>query len=352
VLSKYDSLAASVRQRFQLYAPLFKENGIELKVSPLFDRQYLEYRFRNNRVRPGTVLRCYWRRFRALLSASKWDLVIIHCDALPYVPSWVESLLMKRGIRYVFDFDDAIFHQYDESSNLIVRWMLGNKVAKVIRSAALVFAGSDYLAEYAKRTNENVIVVPTVVDTDQFPLKSHREIPPEDPVVIGWIGSPSTTTYLSDLLPAIEAFARTRPVKLIAIGATPLGIKAGTVENRDWSEETEIPDLLDCDIGIMPLTDVPWARGKCAFKLIQYMACGLPVVASPVGANVEVVQNNVGFLANDDQQWRSAFQQLADDANLRNEMGQSGRRFVCNRFSLQVTGPTVLNSLQKLMDVY
>ena len=347
LLSKYDGMAASVRQRFMLYAPLLREHGIELHISPLFDDDYLKHRFTTGRVSFRSVLRCYHRRVKALLSANKFDLAIIHYDAMPYFPAMIEALLMRSKIKYVYDFDDAAFHQYDKNRNPVVRLCLGNKIAKVIKSAAYVFAGSEYLAEYAKRTNDNVAVVPTVVDTNRFPLKPH--IQSDGPLALGWIGSPSSTAYLKEVFPTIERLAQQRPVKVIVIGATQFDVNGCDVEFRDWSEETEISDLLECDIGIMPLSDVPWARGKCAFKLIQYMACGLPVVASPVGANIGLVGEDVGILADSHEAWLKAFTRLANDAQLRQRMGLAGRKVVEREFSLRATGPVVLKTLQGLM---
>jgi len=347
LLSKYDNMAASVRQRFMLYVPLLREHGIELHISPLFDDDYLKRRFTTGGVNLGSVLRCYYRRLKAFLTSGRFDLAIIHYDAMPYFPAMIETLLMRSNIKYVYDFDDAAFHQYDESRNPIVRFFLSNKIAKVIKSAACVFAGSEYLAEYAKRTNDSVVVVPTVVDTDRFPLKRH--VQSDRALVLGWIGSPSSTAYLTGIFPTIEKLTQIRPVKVIVIGATPFDVSECDVEFREWSEETEISDLLECDIGIMPLSDVPWARGKCAFKLIQYMACGLPVVASPVGANAGVVGKDAGFLASTPEEWLQAFTALADDAQMRERMGRVGRQIVERQFSLRATGPVVLKSLQRLI---
>lgn len=350
ILSKYDRLAASARQRFLLYKPFLKEKGIELHLSPLFDQAYLVHRYRAARPSILQTAFCYWRRLRALLNAKNWDLVVIHCDAMPYLPAGLESFLMGKGIRYVFDFDDAIFHQYDQSSKAFVRRLFGHKIATVIKSASLVFAGSEYLADYARKHNDHVMVIPTVVDTSLFPTKEHSNLDQSNPIVVGWIGSPSTTVYLNEVLGVLDQFAEQRELKLIAVGSTPVKLQYGTVENRIWSEETEISDLMECDIGIMPLLDVPWARGKCAFKLIQYMACGLPVVASPVGANKDVVKNGVGILANTDDQWISALDRLSQDSQLRTKMGLSGRRFVESNYSLKSTGPKLVQAIQTLLD--
>ena len=349
VLAKYGTLAASVRQRFLLYSPFLAKQNIELTVSPLFDNDYLSRRFATGRATIASVVRSYMRRVKALLAAHRYDLVMIHYDALPYFPAAFERLLMRTKIKYIYDYDDASFHQYDLSSNPIVRFFLGTKIASVVKAASLVFAGSPYLIDYAKNKNTNLVYVPTVVDTELYLLKKHTNS--NERLVIGWIGSPSTTKYLQALISTIADSSGGKKIKLIAIGATPFPIDdvRCEVEFRKWSEETEVSDMLECDIGIMPLTDTPWSRGKCAFKLIQYMACGLPVVASPVGANVKVVTEDVGILASTPQQWREAFETLAASPDLRARMGIAGRMLVEEQYSLKSTAPIFHQSIVEML---
>lgn len=346
VLSKYDKLAASVRQRFLLYEPLLREHGIELTIEPLISDESLRKRMSGGRLGYSHLLGSYASRLRTILRQSGCDLAIVQYELFPYLPALVDSLLLGRIRPYVFDFDDAIFHQYDNSSNPVVRFFLRNKIAKVIQQATLVFAGSDYLAEYARQFNDRVEQVPTVVDVAKYPLKQHC-VAEDSLLKIGWIGSPSTSSYLEDILPSLERFAAAHPTRVIAIGSKP--IDSPIVEVRSWSEATEINDLLECELGIMPVPDVPWARGKCAFKLIQYMACGLPVIASPVGANRTVVSDSVGFLADTEEQWVDALSRLASDANLRTTLGRNGRQLVEQEYSLQAVGPKVVGLLSDLL---
>lgn len=343
VLSKYGSLAASPRYRFQQFEPGLRALGIELCFSPLLDNDYLADRLTNERVRPGAVVRGLFRRARDLLAATTFDALWLHCELVPYAPPLVEQLLASRGIPYVYDFDDAIFHGYDQHPALPVRWLLGHKVANIIRGAAAVTAGSPYLEAYARRFNPVVHAVPTVVDVARYPVRtveSHRELR------VGWIGSPSSSAYLELLRRPLTELARRVPVRLIAIGSRSLEMEGVAVEVRPWSEATELPDLLTCDVGVMPLPDEPWARGKCAFKLIQYMACGLPVVASPVGMNAEVVAPDCGFLPSNDRAWTEALKTLYERPELRAEMGEAGRRRAEERYSLKSVLPRVAKILE------
>ncbi len=330
-LSRYDRRAASGRLRFLQYADRLERRGIELVWAPLFDDEYLAVLFAGQRPARHLVARAMVRRMADVLTAHRYVAAIIHSDSLPYVVPVVEALLRAQRVPWVFDFDDAVQHGYDMHPNPVVRRVLGGKVAHVIRHAAAVTAGSAYLRDYAAQFNRNVHLVPTVVDTDVYRVRQHE---PRDGVTIGWIGSASTTKYLDLVAPALTRLARQRDIRLLTVGATAVSIDGVEIERRAWSEAREVDDLLDMDIGIMPLTDDPWSRGKCAFKLIQYMATGLPVVASPVGANRDVVSPDCGFLADTDDAWVDALSRLADDVDLRARLGTVGRRRIVEGYSV------------------
>lgn len=330
-LSKYDRLAASPRHRFIQFQPALEAMGVHLELSPLFDDAYIEELFRTGRARREHLLRAFVRRTRALIEARAWDLVIVHCELVPYLPPLFERVALM-GVPYVYDYDDAIFHMYDIHPNPVVRRILGGKIGTIIGGARAVLAGSHYLEEYARRTNTNVHWMPTVIDLERYRTRAAVQ---NQQLVVGWIGSPSTTVCLGEVEAALVQLSQEGPVKLLAVGAAPISMPGVDVEVRAWSEEREVDDLLECDIGIMPLPDTPWTRGKCAFKLIQYMACGLPCIASPVGANLEVVGPQTGILAGNTDEWLQAFRRLRDDPALRQELGSAGRARAEREFSVQ-----------------
>lgn len=331
VLSKYDRLAASPRHRFIQFQPGLEAEGIHLEVSPLLDDAYVRERFDSGRSRASHTVRALFRRAMALLEARRWDLVIVHCELVPYLMPMFERIALM-GVPYLYDYDDAIFHMYDIHPNPIVRRLLGNKIGQIISRSQGVLAGSHYLEEYARRFHSNVHWMPTVIDLTRYQI---REVEQRQSLVVGWIGSPSTSAYLDEVRDALSLLAQEGPVKLLAVGAKPLSIPGVEVEVRAWSEDREVADLLECDLGIMPLPDNPWTRGKCAFKLIQYMACGLPCIASPVGANREVVSTESGLLASDTQQWLHTLRTLRDDPQLRQRLGAAGRERVERDFCMQ-----------------
>lgn len=344
-LSKYARCGASSRYRTYQYLPYLEEAGFDCTVSPLFDEDYLAHKYCEGRARFRDMAAAFTRRLGALLRASRYDLVVIEKEVLPYFPAHPERWLNWLGIRYVVDYDDALFHQYDQHRNKWVRRLLGSKIARVMRGARLVTTGNGYLADYARRAGASrVVIIPTVIDLKRYPKPESR--PVNELFTIGWIGSPSTAKYMAQIAPALtEVCARGQGyVRLIGSGEVDLpGVPHEIVH---WSEADEVAQLQQLGVGVMPLLDSPWERGKCGFKLIQYMACGLPVVASPVGVNAEIVEEGRnGFLAADHEAWVWALTRLRDDARLRQRLGAAGREKVERQYNLQVTGPRLADLL-------
>jgi glycosyltransferase involved in cell wall biosynthesis len=272
----------------------------------------------------------------------------VHCEFFPYLPGFIEAAAVRIGGRpIVFDFDDAIFHMYDASPNPAVRALFSGKLEPLIRSARACTCGNDYLRGYAARFCANSVIVPTVVDTDVYqpPAATLQH----DQLVVGWIGSPSTWSYVRPLLPLLAELCAEKGVTFRAIGAGKAAEsdRFPGMELVDWSEESEIAELQRFSIGIMPAPHDPWARGKSGYKLIQYMACGLPVIATPVGVNCEIVRGREnGYLATTEAEWRDALDQLIGDAASRSGMGAHGRERAVREYSLAVYAPRVVEILK------
>lgn len=345
-LTKYSRTGASSRFRTYQYLPVLQAAGLDCEVAPLFDDAYLSHRYGSGRGALLDFIRAFWRRLGALLRARRYDRLVIEYELLPYCPAWFEHLLSELGVRFLVEYDDAIFHKYDLSGNPLLRALLGRKIATVMRLADTVIAGNDYLADYARRAGaRQVALLPTVIDLDHYPPRPRHKQGSE--LVIGWLGSPSTAKYLTDIAPVLAHVCADGRTRVRLVGSGPLDLPGVPTEIVNWTEAGETAALHGFDIGIMPLPDDPWARGKCGFKLIQYMACGLPVVASPVGMNSTIVQNGVnGFLASTEDDWVQALKTLMSDAALRERMGQAGRTKVEQKYCLQVTGPQLAALLQ------
>ena len=345
ILPKYGRKAASYRYRFEQFLPVLAANGIHCTVAPLFSDAFVAARMRDgSRLPLAATAGALFGRIKASLDAGKFDAVLLHCEALPFAPGLIEASFRLRSIPYVYDFDDAIFHQYDAHASPAIRFFFSEKIARVIRGAAGVFAGSEYLASYASRLNPSVTLVPTSVDLARYSQKIFTATPRG--FVIGWIGSPSTSRYLRRVERPLRRFLDARAdARFVAVGSGPLTLDLPRTEVREWNEAREIEDLHEFDAGVMPLDDDVWSRGKCGFKLIQCMACGVPVVASPVGENARIV-GDAGFLARDDDEWFAAFEALYRDRAALAAMGARGRDIVNKNYSIEAQVPRIVAGLK------
>lgn len=350
LLSRYDRLGASSRLRFLDFLPALRAAGVEVTPAPLFGDDYLRALYAGRRQGPAALAAAYARRLGDLLRARRYDLVWLEKEALPWLPAWVERALLG-GVPYVMDLDDAWYHRYGLHRSGLVRGVLGGKLEALAGKARLVVAGNDHLADWARASGaRDVLVLPTVIDLERYPPQPPpQKLPAGRPFTVGWMGSPSSAPYLDLVAPALAGLAgRARLLLVGAHGAEPAGLPAGLpVEHAAWSEDGEAALLARFDAGIMPLLDGPWERGKCGYKLIQYMAAGRPVVASPVGVNTTLVhEGENGFLAADAAGWAAALGRLADDPDLRARLGAAGRRLVEERYSLQAVAPRLADALR------
>ena len=346
-LPRYDRLGASSRLRLFQFGPELAKAGIQADMLPFLDDAYLHRLYsRQSTLLPS--LRAYARQMTRARRLAQHHLLWIEKETLPWLPFRLERLALPRHVPIVTDYDDAVFHRYDLHRASVVRQVLGRKIDQVMAHSTLVMAGNAYLAERAHKAGAAwVEIVPTVVDMEQYRVRP--ETPPDRPARIGWIGTPSTwREYLVPMLPLLTELAERDGAGLLIVGAGQQQEQAGLVHHVPWTEATEVARIQEMDIGIMPLQDTPWARGKCGYKLIQYMACGLPVIASPVGVNRDIVIHGVnGFLAETEADWRDALTCLLADPNLRRQMGLAGREKVMAEFSLQVWGPQVAQMLRR-----
>lgn len=341
ILSRYSRMGASSRLRTLQYVPYLQAAGFEVEVASFFDDAYLEALYAGRRSHPGSA-KYFARRIRDMVSARRADIVWLEKESLPWVPWPLERLLWPHGVPVVSDYDDAVFHYYDIHRSAAVRRLLGRKIDGVMAASAVVLAGNDYLAERARAAGaQRVEIVPTVVDIDAY---RHDPVPsPDGRTRIGWIGTPMTwARYGKPMVPLLQDVLARNGAVFRAIGAGAPERPIGSFEFVAWSEAREIELIQGIDIGIMPLEDSPFARGKCGYKLIQYMACGLPVVASPVGVNSKIViDGENGFLASTEAEWCEAIDRLLSDPVLRRRMGEAGRAKVEAEYSIQVFGPKV-----------
>ena len=345
-LTRYGMLGASSRLRTLQYLPTLIGAGMSVHVQSLFVDDALQMKYHYGQYGWMAALKYFAQRLDALCKRHDFDLLWIEKEALPWWPLWVEAALL-RGVPYVLDYDDAIFHNYDLHRLAVVRSVYGRRLDGLMANAALVVCGNEYLAQRARQAGAAwVEVLPTVIDLDRYPLSEAPHKVLDIPRIV-WIGSPSTARYLNQLTQPLQELSQKVPFVLRVIGANfeAPGVK---IECIPWLEATEVGDISACDVGIMPLQDSPWELGKCGYKLIQYMACGLPVVASPVGVNKSIVQDGLnGYLADNAEDWLGALEGLLLNSQLRKSMGVDGRQQVERLYCLQVTGPRLSKFLME-----
>ncbi|WP_073097714.1 glycosyltransferase family 4 protein [Cyclobacterium lianum] len=343
-LPKYTRKGASSRLRTYQFLPLWSHKKVQLTISPFFTDTYLEHIYAGKKPPYLHVLSCYWRRLLVLLTAGRYDLVIIEKELFPYLPAFPEWLLCRlKG--YWVDYDDAVFHNYDQGKYAVISRLMPRKIDRVMKWADLVTAGNEYLICRARSAGaKNIVPMPTVIDPLRYRKKVHKN---KATVTIGWIGSPSTLKYLDAVIPALETLHKKYKIMVLLINGKNHPQFSGNLKTIPWTEAGEVDALLQIDIGIMPLPDNPWERGKCSYKLIQYMACGLPVVASPVGMNREVVQHVVnGFLANTQEEWVEFLGQLISDWKMREDFGTKGYELVMGKYTLAANFERMLHSVK------
>lgn len=344
-LSSLPTIGAGNRLRVEQYAPLLRSRGIQLVTSAFFDESTYKVLYS-----PGHTLekalgvgRGALRRARDVLRSTTYDLAIVYRESAPLGPPVMERVFGLRRLPYVFDFDDAIYLGPVHPAN--ARWRFlrpPGRAADSARRARVVIAGNAYLATWARHHNPRVEVLPTPVDTDVF-----RPLPrqPGKEVVLGWVGSTTTAPYLRLLDGPLAELATSTSFTLRVIGGV-YWHDGARVDVRPYRLELEAEEVAQFDIGLLPEPDDQWSRGKGAFKAMLYMACGVPVVASRVGVNEEVIGDG-GFCVDTPEEWVYAIKSLASDPALRRSMGRAGRERIEQHFALRVLAPRFGDILQR-----
>ena len=281
-------------------------------------------------------LKSYRRRKAQVRTAGGYDLIFLHREAFMTGSTRFEARLAATGVPLIYDFDDAIWLMDVSDGNRKLRWLKDpGKTKRIIGMADLVIAGNDYLANYAKTYNPRVEMLPTVIDTELYqPIQEERA---DGKVVIGWTGS---QTSMSHLLPAIPMLRTVQDrfgkrVSFRIISDRKLEVDGLDIENVRWNSATEAMDLAGIDIGIMPLEDSEWSKGKCGFKGLQYMGMGKPAVLQDIGVNQTIIQDGInGFLASTPEQWEEQLSRLVEDADLRRRIGRAARETVVQHYSM------------------
>lgn len=311
---------ASFRQRIGILLPILREKGIDCHVAAL----------------PTGIL----ARWKLLRSSKHFDGVFFQKKVLNFFDAF---RLSKSKKKLIYDFDDAVMYspntpERDSASHL-------SRFKRTVEMADMIIAGNSYLAEHARKFNQNVEILPTGLDTEEYKIDFTRQ---DDKIRLVWIGSKSTLEYLVEIRDALEEIGSLfHNVVLRIICDNFVHLRNIPIEKRTWSKKSEIEDLVTCDIGLAPLPDNRYTRGKCGFKILQYAAASLPVVASPVGVNADYVKDGInGFLADGTSDWIEKISSLVKESELRKKMGRASRDEV-EQFDIKVLAERLIGIIKK-----
>ncbi len=345
---------ASQRFRFEQYIPILVENGFQVTRLPFFSAsQYIRVNSRANpAILAGVLIVSFIKRIVALLKVPGAAFVFIHREATPAGPpviEWIIARLFRKKI--IYDFDDAIWLTDNIHESRIASFFRWRQKASTICSLSYrVSCGNAYLAAFARKFNTQVTVNPTTIDTETLHNPAlYKLVKKEASITIGWTGTHSTLKYLQMLIPVFQHLQSLhKELRLLVIADRQPDIQISNLKFVPWNKETEAEDLLKLDIGVMPLPDNAWSKGKCGFKALQYMAMEIPCVASPVGVNTEIIEHGItGYLATTPQQWIDLLDDLIRNENLREKIGKAGRQKVLARYSVTANRFNFLSLFEK-----
>lgn len=329
----------SQRFRFEQYLNHLKNNGYEYDFSFLInsDDDKIFYSKGNFVGKTIIVLKSFCKRLIEVLNAGNYDIVFIQRESIMLGTSFFEMIFSKSNAKLVFDFDDSIWLQNVSEGNKSFAWLKNaDKTSDIIRYSDLIFAGNKYLYDFAKKYNSNVTIVPTTIDTNEYIKIAQQKN--NEKICIGWSGSITTIQHFEYALPFLkkikEKFGESVYFKVIGDGKYK-NIELD-INGLAWKKEEEIKELSSFDIGIMPLPDDEWAKGKCGLKGLQYMALEVPTIMSPVGVNNDIISDGEnGFLAFTENQWIEKIELLINNASLREKIGKAGRQTVVEKYSIE-----------------
>ncbi len=339
----------SQRFRFEQYLDMLKDKGFDIDIAPFFDLSTIKVMYLKGRILVKLIglISGFIRRAFLLFRLGKYDFVFIHREAMPVGPPIIEWIIAKIfNKKIIYDFDDAIWlPNVSESNQIFSAIKYYSKVQNICSWSHKVSCGNQYLSDFASQYSKQVVLNPTTIDIKGHHnrIKDHSN----EKMIIGWTGTHTTMHHLKIIVPVLEELEKTHSFEFYVISNEEPTFKLRSLHFVLWSKENEIDDLLQFNIGVMPMYDNSWTKGKCGFKLLQYMALGIPALASPVGANSDIIDIGInGFLCDSPEAWKEHLIELLGDQALREHLGRSGIEKVNNNYSLESNGNNFLSLFQ------
>lgn len=343
----------SQRFRYEQYIEFLNKNDWETDVSFLITEKYDRFFYKEGHFlkKLGVLLKSTLIRVKDVLRASKYDVIFIQREAFLTGSTIFERWFKQSKAKIIFDFDDSIWLSNVSDANKKWNWLKNpDKTKKIIGYSDLIFAGNDYLATYAKQYNSNVVIIPTTIDTHEYTKDSNPKH--SDIITIGWSGSITTIQHFEFALPFLTKLKEkyNEKISIKVVGDGNYLNKNLDINGLPWIKEDEVKELSTFDIGIMPLPDDEWAKGKCGLKGLQYMALGIPTIMSPVGVNSEIIQDgDNGYLANQENEWVDKISSLIESKELRNKIGKNGLLTIKNKYSVEANKSKYLSLFNQLI---
>ena len=347
--------AASQRFRFEQYLKLLGDYHIDYDCQSFLNYATWKLFYNKGHLFPKIlgVLKGIIKRHLLLFSLYKYNFVFIHREACfigpPYF-EWLYSKVFRKKI--IFDFDDAIWLKDVSAANRYLSWLKNSeKTFKIISYSHIVIAGNHYLKNYALQYNSSVVLIPTTIDTAYHFIQAGKV--DNKKIIIGWTGSVTTNRHFEMLLPVLKKIATKyqNKIEFRTISNKETEHYGLPVRFKKWEKENEIQDLSAFDIGIMPLPDDEWTKGKCGFKGLQYMALEIPTIMSPVGVNIEIIDDGInGFLASTEEEWVAKLSELIESKELREKIGKEGRKTIVKQYSVDANKQKYLDLFNQLLN--
>ena len=342
------------RFRFEQYFEYLSSKGYQCELAHLLTASEAKTFYSKGKsiAKAWIVVKGFFRRYRQCRLAQEYDIVFIQREAFITGTTFFEKMLRGKNVKMVFDFDDAVWMESVSDINRRFAFLKNpDKTATLIKMADLVIAGNAYLANYAKQFNSNIIIIPTTIDTNEY--KPDKQSNQDHPVVIGWSGSFSTIQHFKYAVPVLKKLQAKYGDRILIKVIGDAGYKNEELNliSLDWNKKNELHELNSFHIGIMPLPDDEWSKGKCGLKGLQYMALGIPTIMSPVGVNTEIISDGFnGFLADGDEDWVFKLESLIDSKELREKLGTESRRTVVSRYSVEAQKDVYLKCFNDLLN--
>jgi glycosyltransferase involved in cell wall biosynthesis len=354
VLTPYPyGTTAGPRSSFELWERVLREDGISLDYA-VFETDRL-HEILGERARTGEksleMARSYAKLLREVRDLGEYDAVLVNREAALIGPAVVERWVARRGKPLIYLLDDPLYIRYRSPANGRFAYLKSPaKVATMCRLSAVVLANSPSHVAFARRHNANVWEIPSVVDAELYTGWIPRPERRDGRVRIGWSGSASTVGNLQVIRNPLRTWGERDGVEVLLIGARDFHLPEVHHTGVEWRAESEVDDLRRIDVGLVPVAETPWAEHKFYLKLVQYMALGIPPVATPLGSNPVVVEHGeTGFLADDEDEWRDAVERLVADAELRERVGRRAAEVAHERYTLQANAEKILAAFRSAM---